>query len=330
MGTNIVNWATDQTYGLGASGMNVLPTRVAASFIKAKRSRGQFVNACNLNIGNEIVSGPGRTILVPLAQAPAGSSADLTDGAAPTLDDTLTASASLTLNHLYYEAWAMSDVAATITSPVAFEALMAGRMATLLNTVEAATAAYAYSAFSTNSVGTSGTALSYDTLIAARAKLTDSYAPADGDIAGFLDGTTYGTALKDSTIKAAQNQGSVQNLAPAATGMGLGASINRPFVWAGGIPFYESQSIPTASVGTHTERRNLVFHRDALLFASRGIGEGVIPGVGAPWVKHIVVDGMVITLKIAYDPTYLSQRLHVMIMCGFIVGREDWGCVVLD
>lgn len=302
------------TVDTGLTNMQVLPVRVAAEFLKAKRNYGKLVNFCNKDAAKELVSGPGRVVNVPLAPL-GGGSATLTDGNSIVLDNTIENGVAVTLDTYRYCAIALSDVARSLSSPSGFESLMAGRMASLLNDIEADVSAAADAAFTTNVVGTYTAGLNEDIVAQAAEKLATARAP-EGRWAGFLHPEAMYELSRVPRATEARIVGAVQNLAPVATGP-VGT-----YIPMHGINFHMSQAVAKSTNNID----NLVFHPDALLFASRPIapqydGLGVIS-------KSFNVDGMWVNVRISANNNILGAQIVISCLYGVDAGREDWGCVI--
>ena len=324
MGANPVTIAAAS---LGAAGMNAFPTRVAASFIKAQRSLGKIVLGCDTQLASELASGPGQTMNVIRASAPNVAPADLVDGNNMVLNDGVEVASALTLNHYATTHIGWTDVAKTFANAAAFDALIAGRTASLLNSIEHTVAAYAATVFTTNRVGNFHTAFNYTLANTADRLLIDNRVPQDGNISGYITPAATEDALNDATIRAAFNQGLMASAAPSVTGMAVGATKERKRLDITGEPWYTCNEIDQGAAGTEDGALNLLFHKQALIFGSRPVAEA-FPGLGGVLFSHQEVDGMQLNIIIGRDPQYLGVRVTLTVLYGVIVGREVWGCVV--
>ena len=303
---------------LGATGMNVLLRMISQEVIAKRRSRGLPILACNTSAPN-IPGSLGDTVIVPLSSQPAAVR-NLVDGNDFIADDDVEVSATVCLDNHHYTRIQISELARTQSDPVGLMSLLSGRLNSLLNDVENTVIDY-LSANIVASVGTFGVNPTYATFVQARQALANAVTP-NNDIAGFVDPDTYATMLQIAQIYQASQRGLNTQPSPAMIA-GEQAGAVRPYLMAAGYPYYECTGVGSSgSSGV----ANLLFHKDAALFANKPIGQ--FTQVGHRRVSQLV-DGIWITMTEGWDNDSQSETLTFECLFGITIGRNDFGVRIL-
>lgn len=172
-----------------------------------------------------------------------------------------------------------------------------------------------YAGLST-SVGTSGTDLTAATVRAARRALNDNRAPQD---------TRYLVISPKDEISLLADS-SLQNYFAFSRAQGVAeGSLGRIY----GFDVYMSQLVPVVS-GTPNSTKNLAFHREAFILATRPFVEPpAASGVQSATVRDPDT-GLIIRVLYAYDISHRGVRVGLDILYGVAELRDAAGVVVLS
>lgn len=157
-------------------------------------------------------------------------------------------------------------------------------------------------------VGTAGTALSVDTILAARERLNKNKAPGMGRI--FVVSPKDDTAL----LKLEQFTNS-QWLSENGTALREGY-LGRKY----GFDFVMAQLV-AQEAGTPVKTHNLAFHRDALVLVTRPLP--LPPSDSGVFGTTLEVDGVSLRITRSYDHAALATRWTIDILYGMGSNRAD-------
>jgi hypothetical protein len=170
----------------------------------------------------------------------------------------------------------------------------------------------------THSMGTSGTDLTKNSIIAARQQLNTLKNPttdrtmviSDKDEAALLGDATLAYFFANAQTEAVK-EGSIGHLY--------------------GFDIFSSQVVP-AVAGTPVSTKNLAFHEDAIVLATRPF-RGIPEGAGAGAQAYTQVDeesGLLIRVIYQYSMAERGARVGFDMLYGFAKLRDDAGLVVLS
>ncbi len=306
----MANQAIDSSgSSLGSSGLNSLLTFFLTAFRSQKRQIGRPLNYVNMQASAEL-SAQGQTITIPLY--PTTSSYLLTDGASVTLDNTVGSSVSLSLNRHRVHKFSMTEVSQALDGNKTQEGLMLGRISGFLNDVETDVMSLATSGFTTNVVGTYGSAMTEVNLVAAMTAFYDNLPPEEMPTALVRHGTTsWGALLQLAAFRDYQVTGVTS---PTANMTYMANGVGRY-----GAQFVVTQAMPKN--GSNTD--NLIFHRNALCVGMRSLPTPPA-GLGV-YAQNTIQDNVAFQLLVNFNSDRIATEFTLHALYGYAVGKEPWG-----
>lgn len=283
------------------------------TFNSHKRNKGTPLAYLNGD-ASSMVGVEGDIVKIPLA--PTISSNLLTDGNAVTKDDSVGSETTITLNRHRYTTWGWTQMAQTLGNGLQAENQARARIVGLLNDVEEDILSMITTGLTSNTAGTSATAITEAVVVEAVADIMANK-PADNVLTGLLapDLKAWGALAQlarftDYDVRGTQNNltGEGSNVAPRFTAYGVNWNV--------------CHALPLA-----TTRYNVVFDRNALCYAMRSFVAPMSPGV---YTSNFAEDGVAMQLVISFDKDRLADQLTLHTLYGYGVGREEWGCLLLS
>jgi len=281
-----------------------------AKFRTAKRSHTRVLNYINTD-ASAVVAQQGQTVTIPLY--PTSSSSLVTDGNALVSDDSVGSSVSITLNKHRAVKFSLTQVAQALDGNKVVDGLLEGRIAGILNDIEADVMSVVTSGFTTNTVGTYNNAITEANAASAIGKLYESKIP-EGFIPTALvrhDANAWQALVQIAEFADAQNTGEVSEVGKETYGRGK--------IWHG-ARWFMSQSMPKS--GTSID--NAIFHPNAICAAFRAFETPMAPGVQA---IPMVMDGVPLQMLLQWNGDRLADEVVIHSLYGYGVGKEDWGCL---
>lgn len=298
---------TSGATSLGASGLNSLLTFFWDSFITVKRNQGNPLQYLNGDISS-VVAEEGQNVTVPLY--PTITTNLTTDGSTVTQDDSVGSNVTITLNKHRTTKWSFTQVARALDGGKTMEGEFQARLAGMLNDTEADILSMITSSVTTNTVGSYNSAMTEANIVAAMVAYWDNKPPAGLPTALVRhDSNAWGALSQLAAFRDYQVQGVV---APTANDSYMATGLARY-----GSRWTVTQSLPKS--GTSID--NVIFHRNALLYAMRPIPVPLAPGVQAVNFS----DGQImLQMLLQWNGDRLADEFVIHELYGYGVGRQEW------
>lgn len=302
-------YVTSATGSLGATGLKSLLTYFSDKFVAVKRNMGGPINYVKQDIGSELLV-KGQSVQVPIYSVV--SSSTLTDGSSVAKDDSTGTSKTVTLDTHRYQSLGTTMLGTALSGNTHSAGMIEQRLATMLDDIESDITALATSGFTTNVVGTYGSALTEANLVSGLSKLDIAKTPRPRY--GFISPNALGfsSLIKISNFVNAQYIGSGNPL-----------SGNPDAHHWNGVDWLKSNAVKTTG-GTDTD--NFVIYKDALIMASRpfqapSAGLGVVS-------QNFSKDGMEFQIVTTFDGSKLAEQTTIHCLYGVAVGAESYGLLI--
>lgn len=281
-----------------------IPTIVAAEALGYLKANTVLARLVNRDYSNEIAT-YGQTVTIPY-----GGALSVNDKAANTVVTLQTpndAVYTLTLNKHKEVSFLIEDIAKAFARPDWFSRYMQDGMMKLSEQVDSDIAAL-YSGFSQSIDATAG--LAEGTFRNARRLLNSAKAPQT---------QRYAVLHEDADYEALGVERIVNRDYAESLGSKAADSMNGRFM---GFDLFMDQQIATSG----GECKNLFFHRDAIVMASRPLPPAP---AGAGVVQRVMdEDGIGIRVTMSYSPDYLGVQLTLDILYGVAELRDNHGITV--
>jgi len=229
---------------------------------------------------------------------------DKAAGGSRTVQDVTSGSVSVTLNKHKEASFLIEDPERAFSRNDLIQGYTISGMTAILEAVESDI--FALYAGLSQTVGSSGTALSESNILAVRKLLRDAKAPIDDNFTLALSTTDYSTALGLDRFTSADKIGAAGKIADGALGK------------IHGFQTFESQLVKVA-----TGRHNLAFHRDAFALVVRPLPE-IPAGMGT--IGTVVSDpdsGLAVRVRMNYDADRGGIVTTVEILYGVAECRDE-------
>lgn len=283
---------------------DAIPTIVAAEalgFLKANTVLARLVN----RVYEDEVASYGQTVKIPY-----GGALTVNDKAANTTVTLQTPSAAaytLTLNKYKEVSFLVEDIAKAFSRPDWLEVYARGAVAALAEQIDSDIAAL-YSGFSQTIDATAG--LSETHLRNARRLLNAAKAPMDERYLVLHEDAEYELLGIEKVV----NRNYAETLGQKAANSFVGQFM--------GFGVFLDQKIATAA----SQAKNLAFHKDAIVFASRPLplapaGMGVTQSV-------LAEDGISLRVTMSYSPGHLGAQFTLDVLYGVAEMRDNHGVVI--
>lgn len=281
-----------------------IPTIVAAEALGYLKANTVMARLVNRDYSNEIAT-YGQTITIPYGGALSVN--DKTANTVVTLQTPDDAVYTLTLNKHKEVSFLIEDIAKAFARPDWFTRYMQDGMMKLAEQVDSDITAL-YSGFSQSIDATAG--INEGTFRNARRLLNSAKAPLSPRYAVLHEDADYEVLGIERVV----NRDYAETLGSKAAGALTGRFM--------GFDLMMDQVIATSG----GEAKNLFFHRDAIVMASRPLppapaGSGVVQRV-------MDEDGIGIRVTMSYSPNYLGVQLTLDILYGVAELRDNHGVVV--
>ncbi len=281
-----------------------IPTIVAAEALGYLKANTVLARLVNRDYSNEIAT-YGQTVTIPY-----GGALSVNDKAANTVVTLQTpndAVYTLTLNKHKEVSFLIEDIAKAFARPDWFSRYMQDGMMVLAEQVDGDIAAL-YSGFSQSIDATAG--LAESTFRNGRRLLNSAKAPIT---------QRYAVLHEDAEYEALGIERIVNRDYAETLGRMAADSFTGRFM---GFDIFMDQKIATAG----GEAKNLLFHRDAIVMASRPLPPAP---AGAGVVQRVMdEDGIGIRVTMSYSPDYLGVQLTLDILYGVAELRDNHGITV--
>lgn len=281
-----------------------IPTIVAAEALGYLKANTVLARLVNRDYSNEVAT-YGQTVTIPY-----GGALSVNDKAANTVVTLQTpndAVYSLTLNKHKEVSFLIEDIAKAFARPDWFSRYMLDGMMVLAEQVDGDIAAL-YSGFSQSIDATSG--LGEDDFRNGRRLLNSAKAPITQRYAVLHEDAEYEALGIEKVVNRDYAETLGRMAADSFTGRFMGFDI------------FMDQKIATAG----GEAKNMFFHRDAIVMASRPLPPAP---AGAGVVQRVMdEDGIGIRVTMSYSPNYLGVQLTLDILYGVAELRDNHGITV--
>lgn len=281
-----------------------IPTIIAAQALGYLRANTVMARLVNRDYDNEVAN-YGQTIKIPY-----GGALSVNDKAADTVITLQTpndAAYTVTLNKHKEVSFLIEDVAKAFARPDWFTRYAQDGMMKLAEQIDSDLTAL-YSGFSQSIDATSG--LAEDDFRNARRLLNAAKAPATQRNIVLHEDADY-EALG---IEKITNRDYAESLGRMAADSMIGRFM--------GFDIYMDQMIATAG----GECKNLAFHRDAIVLATRPLPAA--PANAGVQQRVMSEDGMGLRVTVSYDHNYLGVKFTIDVLYGVAELRDNHGCVI--
>ena len=307
-----------------ATGNEVILPYLSDFVVSAARARGTPLK--RLTNVSDTLSARGDVARVIVTTVGSGSSI-LTDGATRVLDDTTPSTFDVQLNTDRIVSYAETDVAGLLSGQAIDKSLLAGRVASILNDMEADVLAGIAASLTVNApVGTTGAALTETTWGNASSEIYEELPPA-GVFHAFLTPIAFQQLTAIANYNAAYVRGYVvDQMAPAFS----------EIYGEGGKPWYNivphlCQQVPNTTVsGYTTSSTNIVIHPESTQIAMRPLNSDSFFG-STGYLSTTFADeasGFAGSLIVAKNFLTFSTEISVRSLYGWGCAKPAWGVVM--
>lgn len=284
-----------------------IPTIVAAAALGYLKANTVLARLVNRDYDNEVAV-YGQTVDIPFAGSLSAN--DKSANTVVTLQAPADTKKSVTLNNHKEVSFLIEDPAKAFARPDWISRYMADGMAVLAESIDASIAAL-YSGFSQTIDATSG--LAEDDFREARRQLNAAKAPTRNRVAVLHEDAEYAFLAIEKAINTDYRE---------SLGLANAAAYQGRFM---GFDVVMDQMIAVVA-GTPNTLKNMFFHRDAIVLATRPLpmapaGSGVIQEVMAE-------DGIVLRVTMSYNPNHLGVQVTIDALWGVAELRDNHGVVV--